>query len=817
MKKFFSLLMLLALVLALMSVSALAEDLTIDFESGSVGAFSQSGSCSVAVSDSQAHDGTQSLAVTCRSGQNWDAADLDLASLAAPGSEVTLTAWVYVDSDAEGTFCIAKAGGDYGWYGSANFPGRVWTQVTAKIQVPADMKIRFQNYGDAWNSADFYLDGIVLSGLKSESAPAANAETVVSSFDFESGVPAAFAQSGAASPRASSAQAHTGTASLLVTGRSGNDWDALDLKPEAVDIALFAPVKLSFFVYVDSEEAGSFRVAKGGGDYATLGSANLPGRVWTEITCEFTLDQLVNLRFQNASANWNNAEFYIDDVTVEASVPAANESDDAPSVSYDSDFSQGLDGWYARSNGTAQVAVEDGVLTITGRVSTWNSPGRDFDLVAGRTYDINVLVKQDQHPSSGLTLSVAHTRDGSESYENLGSCSMKQGEWTLLSATYVPGQYEKYTLYIEGGEADLVFSMKDFSIKEVRNDFRFDIASLKDAYAGVFDFGTAVVTSEVLDKDRMAFYASQFSILTPGNEMKPDALLDIAKSKRLAKEDDTAVALRFDSIKPLLNWCRDNGVKMHAHVLVWHSQTPELFFYEGYSTRNPLCSRETMLGRMDNYIRQVMTWVNENYPGLVVSWDVVNEAVADGAGSAVKDCELRLRESNWTRTIGTDFVNRAFESAAKYKAEGQKLFYNDYNTEMTWKLIGIGRLLDSLIADGHIDGYGFQSHYHADNTSLTSVLNAWYNISSRKELRLRVSELDVGIRDTSAANFTKQANFYKRLFEIYLQFADRIDAVQVWGTVDDLSWRADSYPLLFDNKNQPKPAFDAVIQLAPQK
>ena len=50
--------------------------------------------------------------------------------------------------------------------------------------------------------------------------------------------------------------------------------------------------------------------------------------------------------------------------------------------------------------------------------------------------------------------------------------------------------------------------------------------------------------------------------------------------------------------------------------------------------------------------------------------------------------------------------------------------------------------------------------------------------------------------------------------KIFLRYADRIEAVQVWGTVDDMSWRADKYPLLFDKDAQPKPAFDTLVELA---
>ena len=38
-----------------------------------------------------------------------------------------------------------------------------------------------------------------------------------------------------------------------------------------------------------------------------------------------------------------------------------------------------------------------------------------------------------------------------------------------------------------------------------------------------------------------------------------------------------------------------------------------------------------------------------------------------------------------------------------------------------------------------------------------------------------------------------------------------MEAVHTWGTVDNLSWRAESYPLLFDGMSQPKPAFYAIV------
>ena len=640
----------------------------------------------------------------------------------------------------------------------------------------------------------------------------AAAEDTVTTYDFESGVPSQFLQSGSATPKASDAVAHGGASALYVTNRSGNNWDAVDLNAKALGIDVGVPAKITAWVYVDSDESGTFVISKAGGDYATLGSVNCAGKTWTEITAEIDLDQPVNIRFQNLSENWNNAEYYIDDMVVTVGqAPEAAESD-APALSYESDFSAGADGWYARSAGGAAVSVtnEQGLL-ITGRTATWNSPGRDFELTTGKTYALSVLVKQDELDSTGFILSIAHKRDGSESYENLATCTAKKGEWTLMQATYVAGRYDTYVFYIEGGAEDTSYQIKDFTCHEQTLKYgKAGIPSLKEVYAPYFVFGTAVTGNEVLDADRMEFYKSQFDIFTPGNEMKPDALINIAGCKSAVRKtgDETQVVVHFDRCIPLLDWAQENGVKVHGHTLVWHSQTPKQFFHEGYNTTSPLVSREVMLGRMENYIKQVLTWTEENYPGVIVSWDVVNEAAADSG--------RQLRSSLWTQVVGQDFINRAFEYARKYAAPHVKLYYNDYNSEVTMKALVTRDIVDSLIEDGTIDGYGFQSHYTVGSTNLFYVEVAFREMAKRTlkdgtPLLLRVSELDVGIPSNTDSNWQTQARYYNDLFEMYKQYAGQLVAVHTWGTVDNLSWRKENYPLLFDGMSQPKPAFYAIV------
>ncbi len=473
---------------------------------------------------------------------------------------------------------------------------------------------------------------------------------------------------------------------------------------------------------------------------------------------------------------------------------------------YRSDFSTSADGWYARSAGSATGTVEDGTFVIRGREATWNSPGRDFHLAPGTEHRITVEVMQNEEASTKFILSVAKTTGGNTTYQNLATLAAPKGEWTTLVADYTPAACDVSTLYVEtSGSGTVSYAIRNFTVSLKNGHYDMTLPSLKAKYADKFIFGAAVTQSEARSNSTMDFYATQFGIFTHGNELKPDFVLDLAACREAAKTDDTAVAVHFDSALPLLNYCRDHDLKVHGHVLVWHSQTPEAFFHEGYDVSKPLVTREVMLARMESYIRQVLAFVNETYPGVVVSWDVVNEACDDSTGT--------LRESLWTKVVGQDFVNRAFEYAHKYAPEDVLLCYNDYNTYFEPKLTAICNLVDSLIADGTIDAYGFQMHMDATNPSDEQLKTAIAALASRN-IKLRVSELDVGIPDTSEKQLYAQAKRYEDLLQMLEPYTDQLVAVHTWGISDHLSWRAEKHPLLFDINDAPKPAFWALCDPA---
>ncbi len=484
---------------------------------------------------------------------------------------------------------------------------------------------------------------------------------------------------------------------------------------------------------------------------------------------------------------------------------------------YTSDFSRDEDGWYGR--GAQSFRTQDGTLMTIGRTSSWNSPGRDFDLIEGTKYDLSAEVKHDSLESANFMISIAHSTDGMETYENLAFGSANKGEWATLKGTYTAGAFERSVLYVETtGAESLDFEIRNFTvtapegepeakpteppmlIEEAEN-----IPSLKEIYAEQFDFGSAAPQAVFRDVKWLKMMKTQYSILTPENEMKPDSVLDVGSSKALVREtgDQTAVAVRFDAAKALLSFAQKNGIKVHGHTLLWHSQTPEVFFREDYDSKKPYVSRDVMLGRMENYIRGVMEYLKDNYPGVVVSWDVLNEAIDDGSNW--------LRNSNWRKIVGDDYPNQAFAFARKYAEKGTLLYYNDYNTSYPNKLKGILRLLNTLIPDGNIDGYGFQMHHSVSEPSNILIKSAVDQVAATG-LRLRVSELDIGVNKNTEEAFTNQAKKYKDVMNIILSHADQFEAVQVWGLTDLMSWRSRNYPLLFDGRGNPKPSFWAVAE-----
>ena len=356
--------------------------------------------------------------------------------------------------------------------------------------------------------------------------------------------------------------------------------------------------------------------------------------------------------------------------------------------------------------------------------------------------------------------------------------------------------------------------------------------ALKDVFhkcfkVGVANNGSALETQSIRSKELAAIMKYDFNSMTFSNLMKPCYLLDETACKQNGKKGDDSVVVNFDSCKEGLDFAKANGIGVRGHVLIWHNQTPSWFFCKNYDENKGYVDKETMLKRMESYIKQVMEFTQTNYPGVIYAWDVVNEAVETTQGDYDESTGWMTRsrfnggDNMWYATVGPEYVEKAFTYARQYAADGVKLFYNDYNTFDSTKRDAICKLLQPLKQKGLVDGIGMQSamdlNYPSIKTGIGSVKDA---IAAYAQLGLEIhmSEITMRCPDDSASSVKKQAERYEELFQVILAMDSdnggpaNITNVTFFGLMDNYLMYPDDeqYYWLLDNKLQPKESFYSI-------
>ncbi|MCQ2539270.1 MAG: endo-1,4-beta-xylanase [Acetatifactor sp.] len=336
--------------------------------------------------------------------------------------------------------------------------------------------------------------------------------------------------------------------------------------------------------------------------------------------------------------------------------------------------------------------------------------------------------------------------------------------------------------------------------------------SLKDVFAEHgMKIGTCV--NETMTKNATAknIILSQFSSLTMENAMKPDSTLK--KGKSVAAGD---IVVEFsDEANKLMKFAKENGLALRGHTLVWYSQTPDWIFYENFDTGSKqFVSRDVMLARMESMIKQTFEYIeNSGYTDVFYAFDVVNEAwMEDGS----------MRDNNWKKIIGDDYLWYAFYFADKYAPETIDLYYNDYNEQ--FKTNALVKFVDTLRdEDGNylIDGVGFQAHlYTSDN------LNDYFRLVDKiaeTGLKIQLTELDVQLGKWQAPllptdeNLQLQGRFTYDLINGLFERVDagtlNMDSLTFWGVSDSMSWRKEYNPCLYNKSYEPKYEYYGALQI----
>ena len=366
-----------------------------------------------------------------------------------------------------------------------------------------------------------------------------------------------------------------------------------------------------------------------------------------------------------------------------------------------------------------------------------------------------------------------------------------------------------------------------------------NVPALKDVYANDFYIGCLLSyrhvgfpddpyvpgQSSVVEQNGGYLIKFHMNSMGPGNNMKPVYTVDVAASAAAytaaSAEDkdsvDTHPIVRFNGdLIAQLDWAWRQEFTFRGHTLVWHSQTPAELFRSGYTSGGSRLTKEKMIERMDNYIKEVIRLIHEGWPGLLSAMDVVNEAVNDDGTDRTS--------SEWYVTFGdNNYLMKAFELTRQHTiAYGEtqiKLYYNDYNTHVATKADGIVRICTPIFQAGYLDGIGMQDH-DSNSSPTAAQWIATYNKFEPICSEMAVTELDVttGSANPSAAVLTTQANQYGQLFKCFVErsyFSGRGKIINVSkdGLNDQYTFKTNQASSLWDVNNQCKPAFYAVVDV----
>ena len=377
--------------------------------------------------------------------------------------------------------------------------------------------------------------------------------------------------------------------------------------------------------------------------------------------------------------------------------------------------------------------------------------------------------------------------------------------------------------------------------------------------------GTCYGSSNFTDEKLMQLVTKHFNAVTLENELKPDCMFGYSnaapKEGSIHKEDLNGEQIDVPTLdhsrtEPILDklveWNSknpDHKIRVRGHVLVWHSQTPEWFFHEGYDKTKDYVSKDVMNKRLEWYIKTVLTHYTgeqSKYKDLFYGFDVVNEAISDASATYRTDTEqsgdklsddTHGSKSSWWKVYGSnEFIINAFKFANKYAPASVDLYYNDYNECDSRKRGGIIQLLkDVKAAEGtRISGFGMQGHYSVNAPSVSQFEEAVKDYAKVVD-KVMLTELDVkpsatfdGSEAKLADELNREGDYYKRLYEtakeLDKQDGINIAGITVWGVTDKYSWLQDSnnvggasdgkmkmYPLLFDENYQAKLTYWAFV------
>jgi len=310
--------------------------------------------------------------------------------------------------------------------------------------------------------------------------------------------------------------------------------------------------------------------------------------------------------------------------------------------------------------------------------------------------------------------------------------------------------------------------------------------------------GTAIIPQDINTPAWAAVAASQFSVVTPGNEMKWQVV------------EPTQGVFDWSGADNLVAFAKANDQLIRGHTFCWHNQLPN-FLTTGVA--NGSINQTQLLDLLEAHI---FTEAGR-YRGKIWQWDVCNEFLTDSNPSGVNPNDF------WIKNAGPDVIERAFRWA--HQADPHALlFYNDYNIGgedgSNAKFQAAFNLAQGLLQKGvPIHGIGIQGHLDTQFGWSPQRLSDDIGKYASLGLKVAITEADV---HTFVNNATDQVptngleNFAQpfemdEMLKASLAHPELI-SFTVWGFTDADSWvpgffTGEGFATIYDVNLNPKQAY----------
>lgn len=307
--------------------------------------------------------------------------------------------------------------------------------------------------------------------------------------------------------------------------------------------------------------------------------------------------------------------------------------------------------------------------------------------------------------------------------------------------------------------------------------------------------GAAISGSGLGDNNYKRVAAAEHNYVTAENEMKWNSL------------EPNPGQFSWGSADNIVNWARDNNMKVKGHTLVWHNQLP------GWA--NSLSGAT----QVEQAIRRHIEGVMGHFKDRVKDWDVVNEAVLTDSDAGVGN--PRMRPSVFLNALGERYIDLAFQIAREQDPDA-KLYYNDYSIDaLNVKADFVYEMVKGMVERGvPIDGVGFQMHIGPPNNKAGGAdVAANFKRFSDLGLEVLISEMDIN-RCGGQVSADEQLTFYHDIVEACFSLPKCV-GITFWGINDGRSWLngwsgalcngQSSQSLLFNDQYQKKETYNRVL------